>query len=90
VKERESEGKKKQKATKKGKGFGISSTLKEDASQEFLLIYLPICSLCGLMERGRGRREGKSRQMSATVCKPAGGELITLCQPFPETPARKS
>lgn len=40
---------------KKGKAFGISSPLKEDASQEFLLIYLPICSRGGIMEKGRGR-----------------------------------
>lgn len=38
----------------------------------------------------RGRRERERGQMSATVCKSAGGELITLRQPFPETPARKS
>ncbi len=34
---------------KKGKAFGISSPLKEDASQEFLIIYLPICSHGGIM-----------------------------------------
>lgn len=38
----------------------------------------------------RTRRERERGQMSATVCKSAGGELITLRQPFPETPARKS
>lgn len=52
----------KAKKKKKGKGFRISLPLKEAALQEFLLIYLPICSRGGIMERGRGRGGQEERE----------------------------
>lgn len=72
VRERNREGKKKKKTEQsRGKGEGFRNILKEDASQEFLLIYLPICNLCGIMERGRGRgqkeRERADRRVQRCV-----------------------
>lgn len=51
---REKQRRQKKKKLSRGKGEGFRNILKEDTSQEFLLIYLPIYSLCGIMERGRG------------------------------------
>lgn len=68
---REKQRRQKKKKTKQRKRGRVSEYLKEDASQEFLLIYLPIYSLCGIMERGRGggqkERERADRRVQRCV-----------------------